>query len=431
MQGLNLKIKLLLLAMTLVMVGLLTVQGFWFSEAYSLQDRQFSEQVNIALRNVADQLLKQQGDSLSQIQPIKRESSNTWYVPLGSTLKVFQLDSVLKKEFELRNIDLTFDYAVYERESQNIVLGNTVLPSLNPQPNNACRSRKQDTVLHDFKLRFTGQQAHLLGSMKIWIFSSFLMISVLGIFTFLMFSFLREKRVSQLKTSFVNNMTHELKTPITNITIASEVLLDPNSSADSVKKQRYTNIIHKETQRLKTLVDRVLQIAILEKGKLILNTEYLDINSLILECVNVASPGIEKEGGRLTHELEASEYSLKGDKHHLLNVMYNLVENGQKYSTDAPEITIRSRANAEWVTIEVLDQGIGIAPEEQKQIFGKFYRIPEGDLHSVNGYGLGLSYVALIVKEHGGSIQVKSEPGKGSCFTILLPIDHKGLVENG
>jgi len=224
-----------------------------------------------------------------------------------------------------------------------------------------------------------------------------------------------------MKTDFINNMTHEFKTPIASIALAAEALQDPSIQSEQNRTKRFLKVIEDENLRLKNHVDKVLQTAIIDKGELKLNITDIDIHAIIEIATKNAGLQVEKRGGRIRSKLNASDPIIMADKGHITNVIYNLLDNANKYSPENPAIEVETYNIGDGVNITVKDNGIGMTKETQKKIFDKFYRINTGNLHDVKGFGLGLNYVRAIVQLHGGNISIESEPGKGSSFSIFIP----------
>jgi signal transduction histidine kinase len=216
-------------------------------------------------------------------------------------------------------------------------------------------------------------------------------------------------------------MTHELKTPISTISLASQMINDPSIPAESKNMKNISRIIEDESKRLGYQVEKVLQMAIFDRGKLKLKLKQTDINDLILSVINNFTIQVDKLGGKITGELNAANSQVKIDTVHFTNVISNLVDNAVKYSPEKPEILVSTENKNGKLLIRIRDKGIGIKKEDQKRIFEKFYRVPTGNIHNVKGFGLGLSYVKKIVEEHEGSIAIKSELNKGTEFEICLP----------
>jgi two-component system phosphate regulon sensor histidine kinase PhoR len=218
-------------------------------------------------------------------------------------------------------------------------------------------------------------------------------------------------------------MTHELKTPISTIGLSSEMLMKSDFSDDPEKLKRYASIIYKENKRLENQVERVLNVAKLDKEELTLTCERMDLHEIIDEARESFEFNQSELGGKLTVELNAELHTIKADAVHLTNVVYNLLDNAVKYCEQKPEITLSTRNEKKGLVLEITDNGIGIKREELRMIFDKFYRVPTGNVHNVKGFGLGLFYVKLIIDAHKGKIDVKSKPGEGTTFTIWLPMN--------
>jgi two-component system phosphate regulon sensor histidine kinase PhoR len=230
--------------------------------------------------------------------------------------------------------------------------------------------------------------------------------------------------LSEIKNDFINNMTHELKTPIATIGISSETLMNLNPENSKDKLLRYASIIYKENKRLESQVEKVLNVANIDRTDIVLKKEFFDLHEIIEESKdNFEFNQLEELGGHITLELNASESVINADIVHVNNIVNNLIDNAIKYCDKVPAIVISTAINKGKIVLSVKDNGKGISRDNQKYIFDKFYRVPTGNLHDVKGFGLGLFYVKTIVEEHGGTIQVKSILGKGSEFIVTFPLN--------
>lgn len=236
-----------------------------------------------------------------------------------------------------------------------------------------------------------------------------------------LFVIFKQKRLSEIKTDFINNMTHELKTPISTISLASQMLKDKSIGEDQKNLDRISGIIDDESKRLGYQVEKVLQMAIFERGTFNLKKKETDLHTLIKNSIQNFQLQVQKAGGTLCTQFGAGQSQIRVDELHVSNVVLNLLENALKYCEGVPEIQLYTRNFSKGVEISVKDNGIGIRKEDQKRIFEKFYRVSTGNVHNVKGFGLGLSYVKKIVDAHGGTVHVESEPGKGSEFIIRIP----------
>jgi two-component system phosphate regulon sensor histidine kinase PhoR len=231
----------------------------------------------------------------------------------------------------------------------------------------------------------------------------------------------RQKKLSEIRSDFINNMTHELKTPIATISLASQMLADDTIPEGSRKTPELALVINEESTRLKVLVEKVLQTAIFEKARIELDKKKTDIHSVILKAVDAFKLQVNGRGGTISTFLDAPDPEVIIDEQNIFNVILNLIDNALKYTVKTPEITLTTTGYHKGVVITVSDNGIGIPREHLKHIFDKFYRVPAGNTHNIKGFGLGLSYVKTIVEEHHGTIRVESQVNKGTKIIIHLP----------
>ncbi len=260
--------------------------------------------------------------------------------------------------------------------------------------------------------------------------SIFLFLITAASFVFMFQTLFKQKQLSEVKSDFVNNMTHELKTPISTVSLALEALQDFDGLKDKHRTERYLNIARNENNRLALLVNKILKMSTYEQNDLQLRRENCNISACLENVCKNFEVQLRQEKGKLNTEFEEEQLFYKVDKVHFNNVIYNLLDNAMKYSSDKPEIKVRSNSVDGGLQITVSDNGIGISKEHQQKIFDKFYRIPSGDLHHVKGHGLGLSYVKKIVEAHNGTISIESKLGKGSKFKLFFPTKHKTRIEN-
>lgn len=335
-----------------------------------------------------------------------------------------QVQSLLKEKLSGRGLDMDFEYAVYEEGKKPIFQSSDFneyedcsyfRASLFPG-----RVFNRTTLI---SLYFPNEREHLRKSMGV-IGGSSLIITmfIIAMFTLALYIIFKQKRLSEIKNDFVNNMTHELKTPISTISLASQMLNDRSIPEEQKNLGQISRIIQTESRQLGYQVERVLQMAIFDHGELKLKQEEIDLHDIIETVAQNFLLQIDKREGMLEFLPEADNTVIQGDLMHITNVISNLLENAMKYTRSTPEIRIATRNEADSVIVSVFDNGIGIGKEDQKRIFDKFYRVPTGNIHNVKGFGLGLSYVKLIVEQHQGNITLKSEPNKGSQFDIHLPL---------
>jgi two-component system phosphate regulon sensor histidine kinase PhoR len=273
------------------------------------------------------------------------------------------------------------------------------------------------------KISFPKKNSLILAKMTASMATSGALLLVLIVcFGYTIFSILRQKKISEMKMDFINNMTHEFKTPVSTIMIASEALKDQEIIEDKGRVARHANIIFEENQRLGNHIERVLNIARIEKNEFRLDIKHLYVNEMVTTVLDSMSLKLQKYQVIANLNLDAQKPMIEADELHFSNVLYNLIDNAIKYSPEVPEITISTFNKNDEVVIRVADKGIGMNRDQQTRIFEQFYRIPTGNLHDVKGFGLGLSYVNTIVKKLNGTISVKSEKEKGSEFELKFHI---------
>lgn len=334
------------------------------------------------------------------------------------------LDSILCHNLQVREIDTLFAYNVIDknREPVEFMFGS---PHLDPNLIESDFSTllfPNDIVSGDYKLliSFPEEDLYVWKNMSGTLMGSILLIVIVVFaFYFAVSTIYKQKQLSEIKNDFISNMTHELKTPISTISLACEAAQDPDVGVDQETVKSFIGMIDQENKRLGKLVENVLQTALIDKGKLKLNLQTIRVDKLLKEIVDNFQIRYKDKGGRI-EIVHTEELTWGVDKTHFGNCIYNLLDNSLKYCEGAPIAKVTLRKNATGFELAVEDNGIGIKKEDQKRIFEKLYRVPTGDVHNVKGFGLGLSYVNAIVELHNGSIDLESTEGVGSTFKIAI-----------
>lgn len=405
-------------------LGITITQVYWVRKAFDLKENQFNSDVSLALENVATQIFGYNKMVPPAGKLVDQVSTNYFVVLLNAPIDPNLLGYLIKNEFDKRKITTQYQYGVYDCVDRCMVGGNYYYSPLKKLPNQLSLTELPITQKdgYYFGVRFLNIEANLVSQMGIWGFSSGVLLIVIFFFAYALFVILKQRRLSEVQKDFINNMTHEFKTPLSTIAISSGVLKNPSIVQTPERLLNYATIIENETHRLKQQVERVLQMARWEKSSLNLKREPLSLHRLIKESVENNLFVVEKKGGAVQLQLNATQDLVLVDRLHLSNVFYNLIDNAVKYCKQNPLIIISTESTAKSVTFFVEDDGIGIDEENQKKIFHRFYRVPTGNLHDVKGFGLGLSYVKLVVEAHGGKISVQSKTDCGSTFKIVLPL---------
>lgn len=413
-------LRIIIVLAGLSIVGITATQIYWVRRAFDLRENQFYHDVHGALANVAQKIYEINKTPSPANDPVSQLASNYFVVLVNGPIDASVLEFLLRTEFEKRNITSGFEYGVYDCSEKCMMGGAQLTPVKTGTPMRFPENPRLNVDGYYFAVQFPLLQANLISQMGIWGFSSVVMLVVIFFFVYTLFVILRQRRLSEVQRDFINNMTHEFKTPISTISISSEVLKDPAAQLTPDRIVNYATLIGQESRRLEQQVERVLQIASIEKDDIQLKLEAVDLHALITEVVKNCPSSLDKKAN-VTLDLRAQPAAVFVDKLHFTSVIHNLVDNAVKYSKQSPVISVSTQRHGNEISVVVTDNGIGLSPEEQRKIFHKFYRVPTGNLHDVKGFGLGLYYVKMIMEKHHGSVSVNSKPGEGSSFKLTLP----------
>jgi two-component system phosphate regulon sensor histidine kinase PhoR len=360
------------------------------------------------------------------VRRILDDMTTARFVPFGARVQPAVLDSLVNSTLSAKGIATAYAYGVFStpRDSLYFAKPAQFTEELKKSefrsrlfPNDMFAGRDELT------LYFPQQNMYLLKQMVGLLTSSFVLLGVVVFgFVYTARTIYKQKQFAGAMADFINNMTHEFKTPISTIALASEALANAEIAKDESRLQRYNRIIRDENTRMRNQVEKILEMAALEEGDYELNITPVDAHKVIAEAVENIALQVERRGGKIDCALNATEHVLEADEVHLANVIHNLLDNANKYSPETPQIEIATANLNGDLRICIADNGIGLRPEDQKRVFEKYYRVPTGNVHDVKGFGLGLSYVKLMVEAHGGTIAVQSELQKGTAFDISLPL---------
>ena len=347
---------------------------------------------------------------------------NTSSRPISERVNFEFVKNVLERELDYNGVNLPHYFSINNKDGKEVFTSKTELDKKTDDYYIQLLYPNDPTPKADYlKLYFPTKDSYLVQSLTLLVPFAVLTLLLMVIFILTLWILSRQKRLSEMRTDFMHNMTHELKTPVSSISLASQMLNDEAISKSPDMLKHVSGIISDETKRLSQQIEKVLQMSLLENENSALKLKEADINEL---CLNVASNfalKVEAKGGTIETELEADDPFVWVDEVHFTNIIYNLMDNALKYSTDNIQLTVKTWDKQGQLFIAVEDNGIGIAHENLKHIFEKFYRVPTGSLHNVKGFGLGLAYVKKVVEDHKGQIKVESELGKGTKFTISIP----------
>ena len=331
--------------------------------------------------------------------------------------------TVLSEELSNRDIPISYQYAVVNPDGIKVKSSGADTRKLN---NSEYSARMYPNAIFDddefLKVYFPGQSAFIFKTLIMPVSLSVLFCTIIMVtFGLSIYYIIHQKKISEMKSDFINNMTHEFKTPLATISVAADTILNPKIIAEPEQISHFTGIIKKENQRMNQQVETILQIARLDKKEFEFKFQIVDIHELIDKAVQGMILQVENRNGTITVEKLAANPMVTTDPAHTLNMLNNLLDNANKYSEKPPEIEVKTYNSERGVRVSVSDNGIGMSKQVQHKIFERFYREATGNVHNVKGFGLGLSYVKAVIDANKGEITVTSEPGKGTTFEVFLP----------
>ena len=419
------QIRFVVLLGAFAIIGIISIQVYFLQNAWNIKEKQFVQSALIGLRNVAGQMSKYNQTALIHTNPVRQLSSNYFVVDINSVIDANILEFYLKAEFDKLNLQTDFEYAIYNCQTDKMEYGNYLTKNGTAKPNVlTVNLPKYDQYTYYFGVNFPLMRNTIIGDMTIWFFFMGLLLVAIIFFVYAIFVILHQKRLSEMQKDFINNMTHEFKTPISSINISADVIMNPDIINDPERLYTYGSVIKQENNRLNQQVDKVLQIARIESKSFHLNKELVDLNALILSVAENCKANSNRQLVVNTN-LSDTVNDIEADTLHLTNIIHSLLDNASKYSGKEPVITIETKTIDKSIVVRISDNGPGIGPEFQHRVFQKFYRIPTGNLHDVKGFGLGLYYVKTICDAHQWRISLESEMGKGATFVIEIPAKKK------
>lgn len=419
----NYLIRLLVILGTLAIAGIIFIQSYWTYSTFTLRDQEFNQTVNIALRQVAESISIFNESELPKENLIQQRSSNIYAVNINSAIDANVLEDYLTQEFIKNAINIDFEYAVFDCYTDDLVYGNYC--KLGEDDKEFITSEnlpKFNDLVYYFVVKFPSREGYLLSNMRTSVIFSLIALLACIFFMYAIWVILQQKKLSELQKDFINNMTHEFKTPISSINIAINYLKDQPLIKEDERLKQYASIIKEQNNRLNNQVEKVLSIAKLENNKLELKKQTIQLNTFLKQVLESEFAKIEKQQVKLMTEYVQSNPQINADLLHLTNLISNIIDNALKYKRAdvTPTLSISTEVKNDRVKLIIKDNGIGITKDHLEKIFQKFYRVPQGDIHNVKGFGLGLFYVKNICQAHGWDIKISSEINVGSTFTIVM-----------
>lgn len=399
----------------IVLIGMIATQTYILMKTWDIKDQEFDQSIRIVLRRTAERIAEYQESHLSN-DLIKRQSSNVYAVNINSNINASVLEEYLLQEMNAHSMKVDFEYAVYDCNNQDLVYGNycSLTEEQPPQENRTI------AVFNDmdyfFVVSFPTRPSFLLSNMRMAMILSLLSIISVLFFIFMVYIILRQRKLSEMQRDFINNMTHEFKTPIASIKLASEGL-EKYAKQEDTRMTKYTEIIKDQSQLLNLQVEKVLNLAKTNDSKFELNKEKINLSELASDLVNIENQRTET---KVILSDNIGDISIQADRLHLTNILRNLIDNAIKYNRNDNDVKLEITQSNNRIKISVIDQGIGIPQKHQEDVFQKFYRVNTGNVHNVKGFGLGLFYVKNVCKAHEWNISLSSNEGTGTTVTISI-----------
>jgi len=414
-----------IISITIALIGLMGIQIYWIRNASSVREANFRSSVNEVMAKVILKIERMEKKKAMEVNQYEGMLNFNRHLPYSTFLTREMLDSLIALEMNIRGIDTRFEFGIFKPEGLEYLIEKSSNYRKELIEKGYAKILFQTDIYTSpeyLLLYFPYEKQFLLT--ELWgmlLISIILIIVIVYSFTYTISTIFRQKRLSEMKTDFINNMTHEFKTPISTISLACEALGDRDLQKSDEVFISYVNMIREENKRLAGMAEKILQTAVIDKGQLKMKKEIINVHEIIMDVIKNLRIQVEIKDGEIISRLTATKPQIEGDKVHVTNLVYNLLDNANKYSPRKPLIRINTENAHDGIVIIIGDNGIGISRNDQKKIFDKLYRVPTGNIHEVRGFGLGLSYVKAIVEEHHGKISLESEVDRGTKFTVFLP----------
>jgi two-component system phosphate regulon sensor histidine kinase PhoR len=417
------KIRLITVIGTLTISAIIIIQGYWAIQMWNYKEKEFSQTVKVSLYRVAKQLVELNGSVLPNSNIINQMSSNYFVVNVNDKIQADNVEYFLRKEFQKVLINEDFEFGIYDCSNDQVVYGNYI--KANSEPVGELKQKSylptHEGFTYYFGVLFPNRNTSLIANLQYVFILSILLLIALVVFVYSIFVIIKQNELSELQKDFINNMTHEFKTPLTSILLANNAIAGSSKFSNDTTLAKLTKIISLQSNRLTSHVEKILDLAKLEKNKYLLNIEKVNLSEVIEEI----SPSIELRmsslNGELIKELPDQDVWIEADKVHLVNILDNLLDNAIKYTLVNPIILLSVTIVKNRVILTIKDNGIGLDAATQKKVFDKFFRGHTGNVHDVKGFGLGLYYVKNICNALSWKLKIESQPGKGSSIIINIP----------
>lgn len=416
-------LKYIIFLATVTVAGVLALQFFFLRNSYDSSEKQFRESTTVALKEVAWQLLAANGNmaNFDSIAPVELITNSYYLVTVDALIDFDLLKFHLKEELKKHQIYTDFEFAIYSPATGNFEQKTLITARGEEQPSAYSFPEGKNPDTFYFAVHFPDRSPYFHTRLSVWYLFTGLLLVVILFFGYTLSVIIRQRQLSQIQKDFINNLTHELKTPISSIGLSARVISDEKILENPKRLFEYARIIQDQNNRMSKNVEKVLNLASLEKNKVHLNLEKIGLREFMEEITENFKHSDAGKKATISLHLLPENHFLIADKFHFNNLILNILENSVKYCEKEPQISIDTKKIKNILQIQFTDNGIGISKKYRKKIFKRFYRVPTGNVHNVKGFGLGLDYVRKIIKAHKWEIKVDENPEGGSIFTIIIP----------
>lgn len=417
------RVRLLTIIGTLTISAIIVIQGYWAIRMWNYKENEFSQTVKVALYRVAKQLVELNGSVLPNTSIVNQMSANYFVVNVNDKITADHVEYFLRKEFQKVLINEDFEFGIYDCSNDQVVYGNYI--KANSEPVNVLKEKSflptHEGFTYYFGVLFPNRSTSLMANLKYVFILSILLLIALVVFVYSIFVIVRQNELSELQKDFINNMTHEFKTPLASILLANNAISGNKKFAGDTSLVRLTGIISQQSKRLISHVEKILDLAKLQKNKFLLFPERVDLRQVITEMIPAIDLRVNDLNGSLNIDMPDDELWIMADRIHLTNIIDNLLDNAIKYTIENPVINLSVTNVKNKVMLSIKDNGVGMDEATLKKVFEKFYRSHTGNIHDVKGFGLGLFYVKNICNALDWKLKIESQPGQGTTILITIP----------
>ncbi|MDF2932499.1 MAG: sensor histidine kinase [Chryseobacterium sp.] len=410
------KLNIIITLGLVAIIGILIAQLLWTKQAYNLEDRKFNQKVNIALMEVVDKM--SEGKTSFTENPVQIVANDYYVVNINNEFHPAVLEHYLKTEFTRFQINTDYVYALYNCHSDQMIYGKYMSSHQEEPSEKVIQFPKHKNLTYYFSIRFPDKTTYLISSLRFWYLLTFALIIILLVYVYSIYTIIQQKKFSELQRDFINNMTHEFKTPLSSILLATEALNKQQIVQENSKLQTYTSIIINQSNKLNNHIEKILNIAKNDSAGLSLKTEKI----MLLPFIEEIAENMQQKNENLKIDINIqNNISVIADKFHFTNIIYNILDNSVKYCETTPNIIISSEKDSKGLYLKFKDNGMGIPAKNIPHIFDKFYRVSNKKSDEINGFGLGLFYVKKIVQQHHWKISVENNKNGGITTTLFFP----------